>query len=251
MIDGEATVEWFEEVDSTILEAQRRVERGAALPVWLVAGRQTSGRGRRGRAWVSMDGNLMATLAFESDRAPPEIALFGFATGLSLCDALDEHIGGGRAMLKWPNDVLVDGAKIAGILIDSGSRQNGRHWVGLSFGVNLSSMPEAIDQPTTSLRRLTPPGALVPAPMAFLAKIRPRLAFWSGELAARGFGALRNAWLRRAYGLGRDALVRQGEVALEGRIEGMSATGALELRTPQGLRLINAGDVFLSEPLVG
>src|SRR5262249_9799480 len=105
MIDANAPVEVFDEIDSTILEARRRAKRGELNPVWLVAKRQTAGRGRRGRAWSSLNGNLLATLLFTTKEPPSTIALLGFATGVALAETLEAIIGGGRATLKWPNDV--------------------------------------------------------------------------------------------------------------------------------------------------
>jgi BirA family biotin operon repressor/biotin-[acetyl-CoA-carboxylase] ligase len=245
MIDGQAPVEVFDEIDSTILEARRRAERNEISPVWLIAKRQTAGRGRRGRAWSSHDGNLMATLLFATDQPPQQIALLGFATGVALAETMDAVIGPGQAQLKWPNDVFIDGAKVSGIMLDSGSAASGQTWVALAFGVNLADAPENIDQMTICLRDLLPPDAPAPEPLAFLAALRPRLEAWSNRIVSDGFEPLRHAWLQRAYGLGQDARVVQGEQTFEGRIAGLSPRGELELDTLTGRRLIAAGDVFL------
>lgn len=245
MIDGQAPVEVFDEIDSTILEARRRAERGELSPVWLIAKRQTAGRGRRGRAWSSLDGNLLATLLFKTDQPPQQIALLGFATGVALAETLDAVIGAGATRLKWPNDVFINGAKAAGIMLDSGAIAPGQTWVALAFGVNLAAAPENIDQKTISLRDVLPPDAPAPEPLAFLAALRPKLEGWSARMVREGFEPLRRAWLERAYGLGRDARVVQGEQTLEGRIAGLSSRGELELDTSAGRRLIAAGDVFL------
>lgn len=243
MIDGQAPVETFDEIDSTLLEARRRAERSDFGPVWLIARVQTAGRGRRGRAWSSLDGNLLATYLFATQRPPAEIALLGFAAGVAIAEALEGHLGGGRVTLKWPNDVFIDGAKAAGILLDSGS-QGGVSWAALAFGVNLAAAPENLDQTTISLRQLLPPDALAPSPLSFLAALRPRLEALASQLDVHGFEPLRQAWLIRAHGLGRNARVAQGEQMLEGRIAGLSPRGELELDTPEGRRLIAAGDVY-------
>lgn len=246
MIDRQAPVEVFGEIDSTILEARRRAERGETAPVWLIANRQTAGRGRRGRAWSSLEGNLMATLLFATREPPQQIALLGFAAGVAIAESIDEILGAGAAMLKWPNDVFIDGAKVSGIMLDSGAAGAGETWVALAFGVNLAAAPENIDQLTTSLRAQLPPDAPAPEPVAFLAAVRPKLEAWSARIVSEGFEPLRRAWLQRAFGLGREARVMQGEHALDGRIAGLSPRGELELDTPSGRRLIAAGDVFLS-----
>lgn len=245
MIAADAPIEVFDEIDSTVLEARRRAERGDVGPVWLIARRQTAGRGRRGRAWASLDGNLLATYLFATDRPPAEIALLGFAVGVAIAEALDAAIGPGRATLKWPNDVLVDSAKIAGILIDSGRRDDGGLWAALAFGVNLAAAPDGLDQPTTSLNVLLPPDAAAPEPLEFLARLRPRLESWSARTANEGFGPLRHAWLARAHGLGREIRVMQGETSLQGRMLGISSAGQLELEVDGARRSIAAGDVVL------
>ena len=96
MIDGQAPLEVFEEIDSTMLEARRRAERGEHTPVWLIARRQTAGRGRRGRSWTSAEGNLLATHLFATERAPADIALLGFAAGVAIAEAIEAMGGAGR-----------------------------------------------------------------------------------------------------------------------------------------------------------
>lgn len=244
MIDGGAPVETFEEIDSTILEARRRADRGDFGPVWLIAKVQTAGRGRRGRAWASLEGNLLATYLFATDRPPAQVALLGFAAGVAIAEVIEAMIGAGRVTLKWPNDVLIDGAKSAGIMLDSGSVARG-HWAALAFGVNLVVAPEGIDQIATSVRAALPPDAPAPEPLAFLAQLRPRLERWAARIDAEGFEPLRQVWLQRAHGLGQPARVVQGEQGFEGRIAGLSPRGELELDTAAGRRLIAAGDVLL------
>ncbi len=247
MIDARAPVEVFDEIDSTILEARRRAERGDVGPVWLIAKRQTAGRGRRGRSWASMDGNLLATFLFATSQPPAQIALLGFAAGVAIAEAMDEIVGAGRTTLKWPNDVFIDGAKVSGIMLDSGALAGGQTWVALAFGVNLASAPENIDQPTIALRDLLPPDALAPEPLKFLGSVRPKLEGWSARTERDGFEALRSAWLQRAHALGQEARVVQGDQTIHGRIAGLSARGELELDTETGRRLIAAGDVFLPD----
>lgn len=239
MIDADAPIALFDEIDSTMLEARRRVERGDVGPVWLIAKRQTAGRGRRGRAWASLEGNLLATYLGPADRSPADIALLGFATALAIADAVDEVLGAQRTTLKWPNDVMLDGAKAAGILID-----NGGTWLALAFGVNVASSPKQIDQPTTSLAEALGDGA--PDPIAFFEQLRPKLRYWVARLEQAGFSPLREAWLARAHGLSARARVSLGEETLEGRLMGLSSRGELELDTPVGRRLIAAGDVFFT-----
>lgn len=247
MIDANAPIETFEEIDSTVLEARRRAERGELGPTWLIARRQTAGRGRRGRSWASLEGNLLATYLFASARPAGEIALLGFAAGLAIAEAVDAVIGAGKARLKWPNDVMIDGAKAAGVMMDSGALGGGAVWAALAFGVNLAAAPAGLDQPTTSLRAVLPPDAPAPEPLDFLTGVAPHLSAWAARLEADGFAPLRTAWLARAHGLGQHARVAQGEQTVYGRIAGLTERGELELDTTAGRRLISAGDVFLSD----
>jgi BirA family biotin operon repressor/biotin-[acetyl-CoA-carboxylase] ligase len=245
MIDAGASVEVFEEIDSTNLEARRRAEGGAYGPVWLLANQQSAGRGRRGRAWVSFEGNLFATYLFETARPPAEVALLGFAAGIAIAETMDAFGVAGVA-LKWPNDVLIGGAKAAGILIDNGSGPDGRIWAALGLGVNVAVAPRALDQATTSVREKLPRGAELPSASVFFAGLRPRLETWADRLDHEGFEPLRRAWLARAHGLGGAARVLQGAEAIEGAIAGLSPRGELELDTASGRRLIAAGDVLIA-----
>lgn len=245
MIDGQAPVEWFDEIDSTMLEARRRAERGQYEPIWLIARRQSAGRGRRGRVWVSADGNLLATYLFETDRAPAEIAQLGFAAGVAIAETIEAFGVTRPVTLKWPNDVMIGVAKAAGILIDSGASGGGRVWAALAFGVNLAEAPQGLDQATTCLGAHLPPQADRPSPLVFFAGLRPRLEAWAVRLAEDGFERLRRAWLARAHALGEPVRVLQGAEAIEGTILGLSARGELELDTPSGRRLVAAGDVLL------
>jgi BirA family transcriptional regulator, biotin operon repressor / biotin---[acetyl-CoA-carboxylase] ligase len=240
MIAAGAPIEVFDEIDSTMLEARRRADRGELTPVWLVARVQSAGRGRRGRTWASLDGNLMTTYLAVTKQPPQQLALLGFAAGLAIADAIDTLLGSARAKLKWPNDILVDRAKIAGLMLDSGAS-----WMALGFGVNLAAAPSVPDQMTTSLRTLLPPDVAAPEPLDFLARVRPRLADWAATLES-GFEQVRNAWLARAEGLGAAARVIVGDAVIEGRIAGLSPRGELELDTSDGRRTIAAGDVLLS-----
>lgn len=246
MIDRDAPVVTFDEIDSTMLEARRRADAGALEPVWLVARRQSAGRGRRGRNWTTIEGNLFATYMFTTARPPSEIALLGFAAGVAIAETVDDFSDSAATSLKWPNDVLMHGAKAAGVMLDSGACAAGA-WAALGVGVNLVGAPSDLDQRTACLADLLRPDVAPPAPLTFLAALRPRLEAWDAALAADGFERLRQAWLSRAHGLGAEAEVVQGERTRRGRIAGLSARGELELDTAQGRCLIAAGDVFLPQ----
>jgi BirA family biotin operon repressor/biotin-[acetyl-CoA-carboxylase] ligase len=236
MIDPDAPVALFDVIDSTNSEAHRRAEAGEAGPVWLRAAAQTAGRGRRGRRWVSERGNLFVTYYAHFGSAPGDLARLGFAAALAVADLADAA-GAAPLTLKWPNDVLIGGAKCAGILLESGAAGEGRTWLALGVGVNLASAPDDAAYPVAVLAGLGPDRAF--------ALLRARLAHWSGRLAHDGFAPLRTAWLARANGLGRRIRVEQGGAPLEGVFTGLSDAGELQVSTDDGREaLISAGEVF-------
>ncbi len=211
---------------------------------WIVADRQITGRGRRGRQWVSEPGNLYASLLLY-DPAPPALSpQICFVAALALhdavCDALPD-LDPQHLRLKWPNDLLLAGKKLAGILVEGASVEF-RHAVVTGIGVNCVHHPVDTPYPATdfaaegfSLTR----GELFEKLAACMMN---RLALWRG---GRDFGAVRNAWLARAYNIGREIEVKLPERVLLGRFEDIDAEGALVLALANGHReFIRAGDVF-------
>ena len=110
----------FDEIDSTNAEGRRRADAGEIGPLWITAARQTAGRGRRGRAWETGSGNLAATLLLTLDKSPAEAALISFVTALAIADLTTTYVPPSLVTLKWPNDVMVAGRKVSGVLIESG-----------------------------------------------------------------------------------------------------------------------------------
>lgn len=243
MIDPNAPRLTFDEIDSTNAEAGRRAGAGDVGPYWIVAARQTAGRGRRGRSWTSEPGNLFLTYLGAFERSPGEIALLSFAAALAVADAADNVIGRPVALVKWPNDVLILGRKISGILLESGALADGRTWVAVGIGINVASSPSDVDQPIASLSSFADSKALSVDGVEQV--LRRRLGFWSGRLEREGFAPIREAWLSRAHGLGANATARLGQEEVTGVVRGLGVDGALELELPDGrTRLITAGEVF-------
>lgn len=240
MIDADAPILDLEDIDSTNAEAQRRGDGGERGPLWLTARTQSAGRGRRGRHWVSERGNLFATYFAAVDRPPAELARLGFVAALAVADVADAARAS-PVTLKWPNDVLVGGAKCAGILIESGAAPGGGVWFALGIGINLVSAPDDVAYPVAALRGM--------AVATAFAHLRGALVGWSGRLEREGFAPLQQAWLARAHGLGAPIRVALGAETIEGRHGGLSETGELRLSLPDGReRLISAGEVFFSPP---
>ena len=237
----------LDEIDSTNSEARRRAEAGEPGPLWITALRQTAGRGRRGRTWETGQGNLAATLLMTTGREPRDAAQVSFVAALAVSDLARAYLPAERVRVKWPNDVLVDGRKLAGILVESGQRREGGLWLAIGVGVNLAKAPGITERPATTLaaETLTPP----PDPRVALEGLAAAFADWLEAWDDKGFPAIAAAWTARAHGLGQACTARLATETVEGVAEGLDLDGALRLRLADGrLRRITAGDVFFGSP---
>jgi len=233
-------------VDSTNAEAAR-VARFLTEPTWIMAHAQTAARGRRGREWAMPPGNFAATLLMRPAGLPPEVALRSFVAALALYDTCVALSGqAAKFALKWPNDVLLNGGKLAGILLESAGRPGGVSHLAVGIGVNLVAAPDPGD---------LEPGAMAPVsllgetgvevvPEDFLAALAPAFARWEAILATDGFAPVRTAWLARAARLGERLVARTGSASYDGRFETIDDRGALVLATADGRKVIAAADVF-------
>jgi len=229
--------------DSTNAEARRRAETGAAHGTLLWATEQTAGHGRRGREWVSKPGNFYASLILRPACEARQATQLAFVTALAVGALLEARFGVGPRY-KWPNDVLVDGCKIAGILAESMmGKDQGVEWMVLGVGINVASHPEGVEYPATSLHGLGSKRVKI----AELAEAFGEAFFrcydsWEKE----GFAPVREAWLRRAAGIGEPIRVRLEQETIEGKFEDLDAEGALLLLkegSADPVR-ITTGDVF-------
>lgn len=236
-------IDAYDELDSTNAEARRRAESGDFGPVWITAAVQTAGRGRRGRAWSTQRGNLAATLLTRTDRPPAEAAQLSFVAALAACDLADTCLGPGVARLKWPNDVLVQGRKAVGILVESGTRAEGGLWVAVGIGVNLVHAPQDVERPAVAIAdHMT---GSPPTPAAALEVLAASFERWGSLWTAEGFAAISSGWTERATGLGQRCEARLPHRTVSGIAEGLDNDGALRLRLDDGaLERITAGDVF-------
>jgi BirA family transcriptional regulator, biotin operon repressor / biotin---[acetyl-CoA-carboxylase] ligase len=241
---GGIPVVTFETVGSTNAEAIERARSGERRAVWIVAQRQTAGRGRRGRNWVSEPGNLYASLLLSDPAAGNAVSGICFVAAIALHDALIESAHGlapAQLKLKWPNDVLLDGRKLAGILVEGASLDQGAV-AAVGFGVNCTHHPAGTEFPATDLQT----AGYVIEPTSLLSALgrtmNARLAEWRrGE----NFVAIRAAWLSRATGVGRAIEVRLADKKIAGTFEAIDPSGALVLLHRDGTReTIAAGDVF-------
>ena len=231
------------DVDSTNAEAAR-IAGGLAGPEWIWGLRQNAGRGRRGRAWVMPEGNFAATLVLRPVEEPGVVALRSFVASLALADAVWDVAEDAALSLKWPNDVLLNGGKLAGILLESMGGPGGHLAIGI--GVNLAAAPEAA---------LVEEGALRPvslfqetgkhiAPEAFLELLARSYATWEARFVTYGFGPIREAWLTRAARLGESLTARTARETHVGTFETVDAEGNLVLKTAKGRMSIAAADIF-------
>lgn len=237
----------LETVDSTNAEARRRAEAGEAGPLWIWSAQQAAGRGRSGRLWQSQHGNLFASLLIGLScplMTAGQVALLaGVAAYDTAAKLLPEEVRS-ELLLKWPNDVLLKGGKVAGMLLESASETTPNCCkVVIGTGLNLASYPPDLEQPATSLAAHG--GAATPA-AAFetLAAVTDAwLARWGEGVS---FQAVRRAWLDRAGPTGRPLRVRlHGEQEAEGTFAGLDSAGALRLQMSDGAeRRVAAGDVF-------
>jgi BirA family transcriptional regulator, biotin operon repressor / biotin---[acetyl-CoA-carboxylase] ligase len=233
---------WLEICGSTNDEARRQAASGARGPLWIVAERQTEGRGRQGRTWLSEPGNLTATYLCAPRLGPAEAAQLSFVAALAVADLVD-GLSPGLATLKWPNDVLIRGRKVAGILLESAGGADGLvQWLAIGIGVNLTYHPEGTEFPATSF---VAEGLAAPPLREAVARLARALDHWLAIHARDGFAPVRDAWLGRGPEPGARLTVRLGHEILAGTFAGLSEDGALMLRGADGeLRRISAGEVF-------
>jgi BirA family biotin operon repressor/biotin-[acetyl-CoA-carboxylase] ligase len=238
----------FDEIDSTNAEARRRAEAGESGPLWITAARQSAGRGRRGRVWDTSIGNLAATLLITTDKSAAEAAQLSFIAAFAIRDLARAFVPDSLIRFKWPNDVMVAGDKLSGILIESG-RAFDRLWLAVGMGINLNHAPTNVERPATSLAaHLKAEIAAPPKPAEALVILSDAFAAHAARWSREGFASFRGAWTEGAAGIGQPCLVRLDRETVEGVAEGLADDGALLLRLPdRSLRRITAGDVFFSE----
>lgn len=234
----------LDRVDSTNAEVARRAD---AAPLWVLAAEQTGGRGRRGRPWASPRGNFHATWGLRPQGPPAQAALRSFVAACALRAALDALTGAGAALaLKWPNDVLLNGGKVAGILLESAGQGGGVAHLAVGIGVNLIAAPDPALLEPQALRPVTVLGetGVRLRPEALLDALAAACAAREAVLAAQGFAPIRAEWLAHAARLGQPITARTGDRVREGVFDTIDGTGALVLRMAGGAEVIPAAEVF-------
>ena len=228
---------------STNDEAMRLAGEGETDKLWIVAGEQTGGRGRHGRVWASPPGNLYASLLL-IDPGPMQLcAELGFVAGVALARAARQLAGGDeRLALKWPNDLLFAGAKLAGLLLESTRLADGRLACVIGCGVNCRSFPAGLAYPASHLsaaldRDIGPADIFAPLSAA----LSQSLDLWA---SGAGFATIRAQWLSLCHGLGRELRAKLGNQDITGVFRTIDAAGRLILETDTSSVAIEAGDIF-------
>jgi len=229
-----APIRTIAETGSTNDDLAAFARAGAPEGSWLRADRQTGGKGRQGRAWVSPPGNLHASTLVRLRPGDPPAPSLALAAAVALHEAVGAFAPQAPVRIKWPNDLVADGAKLAGILLEREGEA-----VIAGFGVNLAHHPEDTPRPATSVAGLT---GTAPEPTAFLETLADAFTHWLAKWRSDGVAPVRAAWLTAAHPVGSALSTSEGE----GLFEGLDETGALRLRLADGtVRVIHAGDVFL------
>jgi BirA family biotin operon repressor/biotin-[acetyl-CoA-carboxylase] ligase len=237
-------VEETPEIDSTNEACRRRAQQGEPAGLVIRADLQTRGRGRRGRDWVSPPGNLYTSILLRPARPAAEVATLGFVAVVALGNAIAPLLPVTVALgHKWPNDLLLDGAKVSGILLEAQAAEAGAAgFVVLGIGVNIASHPPGTPYPVDDLRSK---GAAEILPRALLDRLLAAFAPLYDTWEREGFAAIEPLWHRRAVGLGQAIEVRLQDSALHGVFRDLDRDGALRLELADGSeRRISAGDVY-------
>lgn len=225
----------LETVGSTNDHARQIARAGAAAGTVVWAHEQTSGRGRQGHHWVSLSGNLFMSLILRPKTAPADIGQLSFLSAVALANALEEILPATvRIHLKWPNDLLLNGKKAAGILIETEG-----DFAIVGIGVNITGAPKG----ATFLKAL---GAEKVEAGRLLEGVAGEVDRLAGLWEKEGFQDIREAWLARAYKLGEEITARLPQQTLTGIFKGLDKSGALQLQMPDGtLKIVSSGEIFI------
>lgn len=233
----------FDELDSTMSEAER-IAPDLRRPTWIMAHRQTAARGRRGRVWRSPPGHFAATFVYRPHGTAADAALRSFFAANAVYEALAMCVDRDRLSLKWPNDVLLDGGKVAGILLESVGTAQALDWLAIGVGVNLVSAPTDVRDAAFPPIGLEEAGGTPCDRHEFLSLLASNMATEESLFQRLGFGPIRKNWLRRAARLGEIITARTAREEFTGRFETIDEAGQLVLETPKGQVRIPAADVY-------
>ena len=240
----------YDVLDSTNSEAKRLAGGGASHGAVIWAKRQSAGRGRMGREWVSADGNLYVTILLSPKVKLEQCPQLSFVASLAVAETLEAIVPDGSSLAcKWPNDVLARGKKISGILLESFTTKEtmgNRQWISVGVGINVDNFPEHVMFPATCLRD---EGVELISAKIVLSRFIHNFVHRYDEWEAKGFAPIEKAWKERAYQLGKTVEVLVGDDHVSGVFDGIDAQGQMLLRDKKkNVTAISAGDVFAKEP---
>ena len=230
----------FDVLDSTNEEAKRLAKAGGAHGAVVWAKKQTSGKGRMGREWVSQDGNLFVSILLKPKQPITALSQVSFVASVAVVEALADMFGASHKLAcKWPNDVLLDGKKLAGILLESfACEKDGKQWLVVGVGVNVDAHPSDTQFPATCL---TEAGVELVSAKIVLSRFIHHFIECYNDWENKGFAGVRKRWLKYAWGLKKT--IAAGDIT--GTFEGLDETGALLIKDKQGKKhTLLAGDVF-------
>lgn len=240
----------YDVLDSTNDEAKRLASGGGAHGAVIWAKRQTAGRGRMGREWVSAEGNLFVSILLSPNKPLEQCAQLSFVTANALVETLDGIVpNANQVACKWPNDILLNGKKLSGVLMESFTIPNefGREvpWVVIGVGVNIDSHPEHVIFPATSMREA---GVDIISAKIVLSRFIHNFVQHYDKWMEKGFNPVQKTWMKRAYRIGRPMEVTIGDAHHDGLFTGIDNAGRLLLTQENGkIFPVVAGDVFFKE----
>jgi len=236
-------LECHEVLESTSTLLKQRAEAGAAEGLAIQALSQSEGRGRQGRGWESPAGNLYISVLLRPAVALRDAPQWSFVAAVALAETLNPLLPkAARPTLKWPNDLLLDGAKAAGILVETGvAASHALDWICIGIGVNIATKPSLPDRATACLAEYLP---APPAHEGLAAALLQNLAHWHCLRLAQGFAPIRDAWLRHAPAMGAPVSVKRDGALMEGSFAGLSPEGGLLLAKANEVQLILAGEII-------
>ena len=233
----------YELLDSTNEEARRLAAKGEHGPLWVIAQSQTEGRGRHGKNWLSYPGNLFASLLVKLESPLETCGQLSFVAALAVGDVVAGYVSGAQGALKWPNDILLNERKVAGILLET-VPSGAASLMIVGCGINLAHYPGDTDFPAAALAKFVEEP---PSPEASLIRLVAAWDTWYEIWRKSSFKPIRSAWLARARGVGERLTVRLGGAEIQGVFENLDDDGTLLLRTESGgTERITAGDVFFA-----
>jgi len=229
----------FEEVYSTNDMARYLAQEGEDAPFWVISKKQTNGRGRRGRVWSSLSGNLFATYVIKLDDVSKLSPLYSFIIAIALKNCIEKYIPNKQTLLKWPNDILVEGKKISGILLESWIDKPNA-FIAIGVGVNLLQSPDIEDKETTSIKDYSKP----PEPKYLLSQLDAEFNILHEIYINEGFDPIKKMWEENAFGFGKPVTIKSHNENFFGIFNGINEAGELILiDEAQNIKFIQAGDV--------